>query len=63
MERAGNWISGVFCWLIAAAVGFIVIYSPVLPGELSVQTGGDISYGFMGVELTEQYGGLSLIHI
>ena len=29
MERAGNWISGVFCWLIAAAVGFIGIYSAV----------------------------------
>lgn len=57
MERAGNWISGVFCWLIAAAVGFIGIYSAVLPGELSVQTGGDISCGFMGAELTEQYGG------
>lgn len=57
MERAGNWISGVFCWLIAAAVGFIGIYSAVLPGELLVQTGGEISGGFMGAELTEQYGG------
>lgn len=57
MERAGNWISGIFCWLIAAAVGFIGIYSAVLPGELSVQTGGEIRGGFIGAELTEQYGG------
>lgn len=57
MERAGNWISGVFCWLIAAAVGFIGLYSAVLPGELSVQTGGDVKGGFIGAELTEQYGG------
>lgn len=57
MERAGNIISGFFCWLIAAAVGLIGIYYAVLPGELTAQTGGEIHGGFMGAEITRQYGG------
>ncbi len=57
MEKAGKFISGIFCWLIAAAAGLIGIYSAALPGELTAQTGGEIQGGFIGAQLTEQYGG------
>lgn len=57
MDRAGRFISGCFCLLIAAAVGIIGIYYAVLPGKLTAQTGGEIHGGFAGAQITEQYGG------
>lgn len=57
MEKAGKFISGLFCCLIAAAAGLIGSYYAVLPGEITAQTGGEVHGGFIGAEITQQYDG------
>lgn len=53
MERAGNIISGVFCWLIAAAAGILGFYYTVLPGELSAPAGSSVTGALCGARLVE----------
>lgn len=53
MEKAGKFISRAFCLLIAAATGVLGFYYKLLPGELSVQTGGSIQGSICGAELVE----------
>lgn len=57
MEKAGKFISGAFCWLIAAAAGILGFYYTMLPGELSVQTGGSVQASILGAELEEMTDG------
>ncbi|MGN1108482.1 MAG: SpoIVB peptidase [Oscillospiraceae bacterium] len=53
MEKAGKFISGVLCWLFAAAAGILGFYYTMLPGELSVPTGGSAHAAFLGAELEQ----------
>ncbi len=57
MEKAGKFISGVFCWLIAAAAGILGFYYTMLPGEMSVQTGGSAQTEILGAELMQSADG------
>lgn len=51
MEKAGKFISGALCWIIAAAAGLLGFYYTMLPGEMSVPTGGKIGAEILGAEL------------
>lgn len=53
MEKAGKFISGALCWLFAAAAGILGFYYTMLPGELSVPTGGNAHAAFLGAELEQ----------
>lgn len=53
MEKAGKFISGALCWLFAAAAGILGFYYTMLPGELSVPTGGSAHAAFLGAELEQ----------
>lgn len=53
MEKAGKFISGALCWLFAAAAGILGFYYTMLPGELSVSTGGSAHAAFLGAELEQ----------
>ena len=53
MEKAGKFISGALCWLIAAAAGILGFYYTMLPGELSVPTGGSTQAAILGAELQQ----------
>ncbi|MGN1341351.1 MAG: SpoIVB peptidase [Oscillospiraceae bacterium] len=53
MEKAGKFISGTLCWLIAAAAGLLGFYYTMLPGEISVATGGSPYAEVLGAELKQ----------
>lgn len=53
MKKAGKFISGILCWLFAAAAGILGFYYTMLPGELSVPTGGSAHAAFLGAELEQ----------
>lgn len=53
MENAGKIISGTLCWLIAAVAGVLGFYYTMLPGELSVPTGGTAQTAILGAELEQ----------
>lgn len=53
MEKAGKFISGALCWLIAAVAGVLGFYYAVLPGTLSAETFGSVTGSFCGARVTE----------
>lgn len=57
MEKAGKFISGALCWIIAAAACVLGFYYAVLPESLSAETFGGVSGSFCGAKVAEHADG------